>query len=452
MNNSRNRFIGFSVLVCACLFGPITRGLAQSTDISTPIVSSDELLVSAKNRIKNLDTESFQNLIASEPDLVVIDVRMSEELVTLGGSIDSGRRDIVINRGWLEFRIDDAVPDKQTPIVVYCGINQRSPLAAATLMDMGYSNVSNYADGFFAWQEAGLPLNQADEAVGTMLYRKPVEVIPGVFSAIGATAPPTYENSGHNNNLSFIVTDDGVVVVNASDNALLAQALHNEIKEVTDQPVRYVVLENGQGHAMLGSDYWQAQGAKVIAHEDALAEIEERGDDILERMKRRNRDKAMNTRLALPDKTFTDRLDLSLGGVTIELLHLGPAHSPGDIVVWLPETALVIAGDMAFHQRLLPVFEDTDTAGWLDSWQAFDALGAEIVIPGHGDPTTMAVVTRWTRDYLMYMRAEVAKILDAGGSLIDAYSIDQTAYQHLDTFDELAGLNSDRIYRAMEFE
>ena len=47
------------------------------------------------------------------------------------------------------------------------------------------------------------------------LYNKPVEVIPNVFSAIGATAPPTYENSGHNNNLSFVITTDGVVVINS---------------------------------------------------------------------------------------------------------------------------------------------------------------------------------------------------------------------------------------------
>ena len=448
MNKLYIRCLCISLMTCSCLPFQFANVLAQSTDI----VTSDELLITAKSRINNLDTDSFQELIASEPDLVVIDVRMPDELASLGGSIDSGRRDVVINRGWLEFRIDDVVPDKDTPIVVYCGINQRSPLAAATLMDMGYSNVSNYADGFFAWQEAGLALQPTDEAVGSMLYSMPVEVIPGVFSAIGATAPPTYENSGHNNNLTFIVTDEGVVVVNASDNALLAEALHKEIRKVTDQPVRYVVLENGQGHAMLGTDYWQAAGASVIAHEDALAEIEERGDDILKRMERRNRDKAMNTRLALPDQTFTESFDITLGGVTIELLHLGPAHSPGDIVVWLPETELVIAGDMAFHQRLLPVFEDTDTAGWLDTWQAFASLGAKTVIPGHGQPTTMAEVTRWTRDYLMYMRAEVAKILDAGGSLIDAYAIDQSAYRHLDTFDELAGLNSDRIFRAMEFE
>ena len=143
----------------------------------------------------------------------------------------------------------------------------------------------------------------ADQYPGSPLYSKPVEVIPGVWSAIGATTPPTYENTGHNNNLSFIVTGEGVVVVNAGDNYLLAQSLHREIKARTSQPVRFVILENGQGHAMLGSNYWQEQGAKVIAHRDAAHEIEEYGHEIIGRMQFRNRDKAMGTKLTKPANT-----------------------------------------------------------------------------------------------------------------------------------------------------
>ena len=94
--------------------------------------------------------------------------------------------------------------------------------------------------------------NISDQYPNSMLYSKPVEFIPGVFSAIGATAPSSYDNAGHNNNLSFIVTGDGVVVINSGGSYLLAKALHDEIKLVTDQPVRVVLNENGQGHAMLG--------------------------------------------------------------------------------------------------------------------------------------------------------------------------------------------------------
>ncbi|MDH3831766.1 MAG: hypothetical protein OEU48_08865, partial [Gammaproteobacteria bacterium] len=121
----------------------------------------------------------------------------------------------------------------------------------------------------------GEALYNSDKAPDSMLYDLPREVVPGVWSAIGATAPGTYANSGHNNNLSFVITSEGVLVVNAGDNYLLAKALHDEIKKITDKPVKYVVLENGQGHAMLGSGYWQEQGVPVIAHVDAVREIEE---------------------------------------------------------------------------------------------------------------------------------------------------------------------------------
>ena len=252
--------------------------------------------------------------------------------------------------------------------------------------------------------------------------------------------------------MSFVITDDGVLVVNGGDNYLLAQALHQEIRSITDQPVKAVVLENAQGHAMLGAGYWQEQGAVIIAHKDAAEIIRNKGQEILERMQKRSRDKAFKTRVAIPDKTFEDKLVLQMGTETIELLYLGPAHSPGDVMVWLPSKKLVIAGDMAFHKRMLPVFSYTDTAEWIKTWDKFAALNAEIVIPGHGGPTNMQEVTTYTRDYLVYMRSEVEKTLEEGGGLEDAYEIDQSGYAHLDTFFELNRSNAGQIFRAMEFE
>jgi len=142
----------------------------------------------------------------------------------------------------------------------------------------------------------------ADQYPQSPLYSKPVEFIPGVFSAIGATAPPTYENSGHNNNLSFIVTGEGVVVVNGGGAYVLAEALHAEIKDITDEPVVLVINENGQGHAMLGNSYWAEQGVPILAHVDAAAEFEERGFRILENMQRVNRDKAEGTYLPVTQR------------------------------------------------------------------------------------------------------------------------------------------------------
>ncbi len=299
---------------------------------------------------------------------------------------------------------------------------------------------------------SGEALYNRDRAPGSVLYDLPREVVPNVWSAIGATAPGTYANSGHNNNLSFVVTDNGVLVVNAGDNYQLAKALHEEIKKITDQPVRYVVLENGQGHAMLGSNYWKEQGAVVIAHEDAKHEIEAQSFELLRGLKERALDKAAGTEVVLPDETFTDKRVIEMGNETIELLYLGPAHSPGDIIVWLPCRKVVISGDMAFHQRMLPLFEHTDTAAWIETWDAFEALGAQFVIPGHGEPTDMATVRTYTRDYLVYLREKIAAVIENGGTLQDAYEIDQSPYMHLPTAEFLAKRNAGQVFRSMEFE
>jgi glyoxylase-like metal-dependent hydrolase (beta-lactamase superfamily II) len=293
----------------------------------------------------------------------------------------------------------------------------------------------------------------ADQYPGSVLYSKPVEVIPHVFSAIGATAPPTYENAGHNNNLSFIVTGDGVVVINGGASALLAQALHAEIRAVTQQPVRLVINENGQGHAMLGNSYWAGLGVPILAHEDAIAEFEDTAGQALAALQRYGRETAQGTTIALPDRSFSDREVITMGDVTLEVLHLGPAHSPGDTQVWIPQWSMMIAGDIAFHERMPPIFEGTCTSCWIETWEtAFAPLAPTYVIPGHGHPTNLAQVTRYTVDYLRDLRAKIGAHLEAGGDLAGAYYVDQTQWAHLDTFEELATKNAGVVFTEMEFE
>lgn len=292
-----------------------------------------------------------------------------------------------------------------------------------------------------------------DKYPQSVLYNKPVEVIPHVWSAIGATAPPTYENAGHNNNLSFIVTGDGVVVVNSGASYKLAEALHAEIRERTDQPVKLVIAENGQGHAMLGNNYWIAQGVPVLAHVDAAEEYEKDAGQGLQSLQNYARENAEGTVPMAPTLTFTDSYDASMGDFRIEVLHLGPAHSAGDTQVWLPDQSLMIAGDIAFQERMPPIFEGTCTSCWIETWEtALEPLAPTYVIPGHGHPTNMAQVRRYTHDYLVFLRERIAEHLDAGGDLTSSYYVDQSPYTHLDTFEELATRNAGVVFSEMEWE
>lgn len=125
------------------------------------IISGDTLQMEAEKVTTDINTVELKKRLDSEPDLVLIDIRTAAEISRMGGAIKSPQ-DTNIPRGWLEFRVTNVATSKDTPIVVYCGGNIRSPLAALTLQQMGYTNVSNYADGYLGWREAGLPVVAAE--------------------------------------------------------------------------------------------------------------------------------------------------------------------------------------------------------------------------------------------------------------------------------------------------
>jgi len=121
------------------------------------IISGDTLQAQAEKVTTDINTEDLKKLLNTDPDVVLIDIRTPGEIKKMGGAIKTPQN-VNIVRGWLEFRVTGAAHSKDTPIVVYCGGNIRSPLAAETLQKMGYSNVKNYADGFLGWRKSGLPI------------------------------------------------------------------------------------------------------------------------------------------------------------------------------------------------------------------------------------------------------------------------------------------------------
>ena len=108
-------------------------------------------------KVRNISTQELRHEIEHNPELVLIDIRMPDEIHNMGGAIKAPQN-VNIPRGWLEFRVTGHALSKDVPIVVYCGGGIRSPLAAYTLQQMGYTNVKNYADGFSGWKKQGLPV------------------------------------------------------------------------------------------------------------------------------------------------------------------------------------------------------------------------------------------------------------------------------------------------------
>lgn len=204
---------------------------------------------------------------------------------------------------------------------------------------------------------------------------------------------------------------------------------------------------------MLGNGYWRDQGVDILAHSDAIAETEENAGFSLQSMENRQLEKAAGSRIEIANLSFEDRYDISLGGVDMQVLRLGPAHSPGDIQLWIPQWDLMITGDLAFHERMPPIFPETCSKCWLETWEEkLEPLAPTYVIPGHGHPTNLAQVRRYTRDYLVDLRAKIGAHIDDGGDLAGAYYVDQSNWSHVDTFKELATRNAGQVYEEMEWE
>jgi glyoxylase-like metal-dependent hydrolase (beta-lactamase superfamily II) len=145
-------------------------------------------------------------------------------------------------------------------------------------------------------------------------------------------------------------------------------------------------------------------------------------------------------------------LDLETGGVKLEIIHPGHAHTPGDSFVWVPEKDVVFTGDIVYVERILGVGDQSSITTWPSAFQAIEKTGAAHVVPGHGHATTMKVARADTYDYLMNLREKIAEHIDKGGDIISSVAVDQSRFSYLEQFDSLARRNAQTAYQQMEWE
>ena len=148
-----NKSLSLVYLLGLSLFFIAPIAQAEATKIPTGAQLQEE----AEKKTIFIETNALKKMPDEELDMVLIDIRTATEIQNMDGKIDAPQN-VNIPRGWLEFRVQRVALSKDTPIVVYCGGGLRSPLAAETLQNMGYTNVKNYSAGFFGWKKAGLPI------------------------------------------------------------------------------------------------------------------------------------------------------------------------------------------------------------------------------------------------------------------------------------------------------
>jgi glyoxylase-like metal-dependent hydrolase (beta-lactamase superfamily II) len=279
------------------------------------------------------------------------------------------------------------------------------------------------------------------------------QVDAGVYAVVGPLGDRTPENLANNATFGFVVTPEGVVVIDPGGSERGAAALHALIRGVTDRPVRVVINTGGQDHRWLGNGYFRRLGARVLASRAAVADQQARARDQLVVLNAQLGTEALQgTEPVHADETFDAAMGFTLGGTRFELRHVGPAHTPGDSLVWLPAQRIVFSGDVVYTERMLGVLPVSKSANWIKAFGTMAALEPRVLVPGHGRPTTLARARADTYDYLVFLRAAVGRFRAAGGGIEAIGGLDQSRFRHLANYELLKGRNAQQVYDELEWE
>ena len=292
----------------------------------------------------------------------------------------------------------------------------------------------------------------ACQPLGSAFALDTVTVADGIYAFVGEKQQRSPTNLANNATFGLIVTGDGAVLIDPGGSWKGAEVLHAAVRAVTDHPVKFVVNTGGQDHRWLGNGYWKAQGARVIASAAAVADQKARASMQMSMLRELLRDKLDGTEPAYADIVFDKEHVIGIGGLTVEIRHIGPAHTPGDSMVWIPARKTVFTGDVVYTERILGILEVSNSKTWLTAFASIATLQPDHVVPGHGRPTTLARAKADTYDYLVNLRARIKEHQDRGGNAIGSVKVDQSAFRHLEQFETLAGRNAQQAFSEMEFE
>ncbi|MDP2682051.1 MAG: MBL fold metallo-hydrolase [Deltaproteobacteria bacterium] len=277
-----------------------------------------------------------------------------------------------------------------------------------------------------------LLINPANAALPELV--KLADDVYGFIGKEGAT------NSG------FIVTNEGVVVIDTQGSKDLAILLKKKMQEITDKSVIYVINTHYHGDHTFGNQYFK-EAKEIISHENTKKNLIEKDSQHREQFKKLFGENALEGfELTLPTKTFKDTLTLRVGGKTLELAYLGRGHTDGDIIVYLPIERIMFGGDLLYKDRL-PWLGDAYASEWIETLDKLKHFDAVIHVPGHGDIGNIAMLQN-IQQYLMDLQLEVKKYIEMGKTLDEMKkAINLPKYENWIKYKEWLPLNAEKVYK-----
>ena len=257
-------------------------------------------------------------------------------------------------------------------------------------------------------------------------------------------------------NTGIVVGDDAVLVVDTQATPVMAQDVIRRIREVTDKPIRYVVLSHYHAVRVLGASAYKAQ--QVIASQDTYDLIVERGEqdkasEIGRFPRLFNAVESLPAGMTWPTMTFTGKMTLWLGQLEVQLLQLGRGHTRGDTVAWLPAQKILFSGDLVEFDAT-PYAGDAYFKDWPQTLDNIAALQPRALVPGRGAALTtpaqvaegLAGTRAFISDVYESVRAGVAAGKDLNAVYKETFAKLKPKYGHWVIFDHCMPFDVTRCF------
>ena len=247
---------------------------------------------------------------------------------------------------------------------------------------------------------------------------------PITFDAIG---PDLYAFTAEGDpNSGVIVGDNGVMVIDAQATPVMARQVIDRVAEITDKPIKYVLLTHYHAVRVLGASAYA--GAEILASEATRALIVERGkadmDSEIGRFPRLFRAVESIPGLTWPSVTFPDQMSVWLGRREVRIMHIGRGHTAGDVVAFVPDANVVFSGDLVeYHSACY--CGDAHFTDWPATLDRLAEFSAKALLPGRGaalkTPKQVADGIALTGDFLTTLYGTVTESVGKGRSLKETY-------------------------------
>ena len=284
---------------------------------------------------------------------------------------------------------------------------------------------------------------------------QPRQVVDNVYYFKGSIDARSYKNYSLNNNLGFVVTPEGVVLIDSGASYQSGPLIARAIATVTDKPIRWVINTGSQDHRWMGNGYFVEKGAEVIALARTVATQRQYADSHLQRSAGLLKDRLDGTvAVHAKNPVEADTHRVSLGGVEFELIYGGDAHFPGDIMLWLPAQQVVFSGDIVYVDRITGIHPWSDIRGLQQSFARLESLSPTYIVPGHGVVCDLAKAKAESGDYYDFVLENIAEAVANFVDMVEAVNThaDAPQFAHLLHYDSWHRLNLNRAYLQMEAE